>query len=193
MTNTIKKEDLSQENIVQYLLDIFKRRGAEAYLGESISMSEHMLQAAYAAELDEQSDEVISAALLHDIGHFTGEFPDDYIEQGVDNHHEKTGSAILERFFPESICYPVRWHVDAKRYLCAKEPDYFSGLSDASVKTLELQGGIFDEEQVKQFESSPDYLSAVQVRRYDDAAKVIGLETPPVEHYLQIVQRVLDK
>ena len=86
-------------NIVPFLADIFARRGAEEYLGEPVSMAEHMLQAAQCAQDAGQSPAVIVAALLHDIGHFTSEFgtysPDDV----VDKHHEDAGADLLAPFF----------------------------------------------------------------------------------------------
>lgn len=186
------KDNLTRGNIVDYLADIFNRRGSETYLGETITMTEHMLQTALNAENAGESSTLVVSALLHDIGHYTGEFPDDYIEQGVDNRHEYTGAAILEQFFPIEFTAPVRGHVNAKRYLCAVEPDYFAWLSDASVKTLELQGGSFDPIQVAEYEKNPHLNNTIKIRRYDDNGKVPGVITPNIDHYLKIVQQVLD-
>ena len=185
--------ELKRENIIPFLADIFNRLGADSYLGEDVTMSEHMLQSAFKAEQAGESDATITAALLHDIGHYTGEFPENYIELGVDNQHETMGSAILEKFFPAEVYEPVRWHVEAKRYLCAVEPEYFSGLSDASVKTLKLQGGPLDPNQVKEFEKNPHLDAIVRVRRYDDGGKLAGVLTPDIGHYLDIAQSVLNE
>ncbi len=187
------KNHLDRETIVDYLGDIFMRRGTESYLGEAVTMSQHMLQTAYNAEKAGQSKTVIVAALLHDIGHYTGEFPDDYIQQGVDNRHEHTGAAILEKFFGPEIVEPVRLHVDAKRYLCAIEPEYFDGLSDASVQTLALQGGPFNREQAAEFEKKPHLETTIRIRKFDDNGKTPGLNTPGVDYYLAMVQAVLDE
>ncbi len=187
------KNNLNRENLVEYLRDIFLRRGAESYLGESVTMSQHMLQTAYNAEKAGEPAWVITSALLHDIGHYTGEFPEDYIEQGVDNRHEHTGPAILEKFFDAEIVEPVRLHVQAKQYLCAVDPDYLGDLSDASVKTLELQGGPFNSDQVAAFEKNPHLETTIKIRKYDDGGKVAGVQTPDIDHYLAIVQQVLDE
>lgn len=80
-------------------------------------MSEHMLQSARLAEESGASDELIAAALLHDIGHSTNEFPEDALERGVDNHHDAAGARVLEPFFPPLVIACVRHHVRAKRYL----------------------------------------------------------------------------
>ena len=60
---------LNRETIVPFLADIFARRGAESYLGEPVTMAEHMLQGAWLAEAEGAPDELVAAALLHDIGH----------------------------------------------------------------------------------------------------------------------------
>ena len=185
--------ELNNANIIPFFADIFNRLGADSYLGEDVTMSEHMLQSAFKAEQAGESDETITAALLHDIGHYTGEFPENYIELGVDNQHETTGAAILEKFFPAEVSEPVRWHVEAKRYLCAVEPDYFSGLSEASVKTLELQGGPLNSAQIEEFEKNPHLEAIIRVRRYDDGGKLAGVITPEISYYLDIAQTVLNE
>lgn len=155
-------------------------------------MSEHMLQSAWIAEQAEETDSVIVAALLHDIGHYTSEFDEGYIGQGVDNEHEISGASILAKHFPPEVVEAVRCHVDAKRYLCAVEPSYFTGLSEASVQTLALQGGPMQPEQVRQFAQNPWLDTILRVRRYDDGAKVVGCTTPDAEHYLQKVEQLLN-
>jgi [1-hydroxy-2-(trimethylamino)ethyl]phosphonate dioxygenase len=149
------RQELTPDTIVAFLADIFARRGAESYLGEAVTMSEHMLQGAYLAEAEAASEELVAAALLHDIGHYTGEFGDDYIEQGIDNHHDEAGAQVLQRFFPPLVTDCVRLHVAAKRYLCAADANYFGKLSDASVKTLALQGGPMSAEEAAEFRNPP--------------------------------------
>lgn len=188
----MQNDKLNRENIVSFLADIFNRVGTDSYLGEEVTMSEHMLQAAQNAERAGESNAIITAALLHDIGHYTGEFPENYIDLGLNNRHETMGAAILEKFFPEEVTQPVRWHVDAKRYLCAVQPDYFHDLSEASVKTLKLQGGPMSQTEAGKFAKNPYADAVVRVRRYDDGGKVPGVSTPTIDHYLNVVQQVLD-
>ena len=179
------------EEIIALLRDILVRRGSESYLGEAVSMSEHMLQAAWIAEKAGESPGVIVAALLHDIGHYTGEFGDDYLDIGVDNLHEVAGEKILRSWFPPEVCESVRWHVDAKRYLCATESSYYESLSEPSKRSLDLQGGPMSDQEVKAFEQNPWLDTILRVRRYDDGGKVAGRHTPDMEHYLGIVETVL--
>jgi [1-hydroxy-2-(trimethylamino)ethyl]phosphonate dioxygenase len=181
----------TRETIVDLIEDIFLRRGAESYLGEQVTMSEHMLQAARLAEAEDGSDAMVAAALLHDIGHYANEFPEDALEQGIDNLHEIAGGRLLEPFFPPEVTEPVRLHVATKRYLCAVDPDYFATLSPASVHTLGLQGGPMSPEEVREFERSPYRDMAVKVRRWDEAAKVKDRPTPPFAHYRPVLERVV--
>ena len=184
-------DTLSPENIVPFIADIFARRGAETYLGEDVTMSQHMLQGAELAEAAGAGDEMIAAALLHDIGHFTSEFPEDALHDDIDAHHEDAGARVLERFFPSVVVDCVRHHVAAKRYLCATDPDYVSQLSAASVHTLNLQGGPMDADEAAAFAENANIDAILQVRHWDDAGKVAGHEAPPFSHYAPVLERVV--
>lgn len=184
-------ETLSAENIVDFIGDIFLRRGAESYLGEQVSMSEHMLQGAFLAEQAGSGDALIAAALLHDIGHYTNEFPEDALAQGQDNYHETAGARVLAPYFPTLVTDCVRYHVAAKRYLCATDPDYFGQLSEASVHTLGLQGGPMSPEEVDEMAKNPNLAAILQVRRWDEGGKVKGLKTPDFAHYAPMLRRVV--
>lgn len=184
---------LDASNIVAFIGDIFARRGAESYLGEDVTMSEHMLQGAMLAEQAGASDELVAAALLHDIGHYTNEFGPDAVGLGRDNYHETAGARVLEPFFPAIVTDCVRYHVAAKRYLCATDPGYYARLSQASKDTLALQGGPMDPDEVAAFSANAHLEAIIQVRIWDEGGKVKGLRTPPFEHYAPILQRVADR
>ena len=186
-------DDLTPETIVPFLADIFERRGGEEYLGEPVTMAEHMLQGATMAERAGMDEETIVAALLHDIGHFTSEFGMFTMADEEDRLHEEAGAAVLERFFPAIVTDCVRYHVAAKRYLCATRPEYFARLSDASVHSLRLQGGPMDEAEVAAFERNPNADRIVQVRYLDDAGKEPEMETPGFAHFAPMVQRVVER
>jgi len=185
--------ELNTGNIVEFIADIFERRGAESYLGEPVTMSEHMLQGAWLAEQDGAPEELVAAALLHDIGHYTSEFgtysPDDV----EDKHHDEAGGEVLAPFFPPVIVECVRLHVSAKRYLCATDPTYFSKLSPASVHTLSLQGGPMSAEEVKEFRRNPFHEEAVRVRIWDEGGKVAGMKTRAFRDYVPLLGRVVKK
>ncbi len=187
------KISLDQEGFMALLADIFYRKGSDSYLGEPVTMSEHMLQCAALAEQSGESDAVVTAGFLHDIGHYVQEFPEEYIRLEIDNRHECAGADLLEQFFPMEVTEPVRWHVQAKRYLCAKEDSYFKELSEASMKSLAWQGGPLDPVEARAFENNPHGEAIIRVRRYDDDAKIPGVTTPPVSHYLDIARRVMSQ
>ena len=181
---------LNASTIVDFIGDIFTRRGAESYLGEHVTMSQHMLQAAQLAEQSGATETVIAAALLHDIGHYTNEFPDDALANGTDNLHEEAGARVLAPFFPAAVTDCILHHVAAKRYLCATDPTYFGQLSAASVHTLNLQGGPMDVDEVAAFAREPNLKAIVQVRIWDDQGKDPAITTPGFDHYAPMVSRV---
>ncbi|MGN8115895.1 (R)-1-hydroxy-2-trimethylaminoethylphosphonate oxygenase [Labrys sp. 22185] len=184
---------LDAVTIVPFLADIFERRGAEEYLGEPVTMAEHMLQGAWFAEQEGASDELVAAALLHDVGHFTSEFGAYSPDDTEDKHHDDAGAEVLAPFFPKVVTECVRLHVAAKRYLCATDPSYDAKLSPASRHTLQLQGGPMDAAEIAQFRSSPFYKEAVRVRLWDEAGKVAGLKTRRFGDYAPLLQRVVDR
>lgn len=100
------------------------------------------------------------------------------------------GAEWLSRFGP-AVTEPLRLHVTAKRYLCAVDLAYLASLSPASIKSLALQGGPYDADEQAAFEREPFWREAVALRRYDDAGKVAGLETPPLEHYRPYLEAAL--
>ncbi|MGC3936814.1 (R)-1-hydroxy-2-trimethylaminoethylphosphonate oxygenase [Roseobacter sp. EG26] len=185
--------NLTPANIVAFLEDIFERRGGEEYLGEPVTMAEHMLQGATLAERSGQDEIIIVAALLHDIGHFTSEFGTFSMEDTEDRHHEDAGADVLQAFFPTLVTDCVRFHVAAKRYLCATRSEYFARLSAASVHSLNLQGGPMSAQEVSAFETNPNLREIIAVRYLDDAGKHADMETPAFAHFAPMVQRVVDQ
>jgi len=183
---------LTRDNIAAFLADIFERRGNEEYLGEPVTMAQHMLQGAHFAEEAGEPEIIIVAALLHDVGHFTSEFGMFSMADTRDRFHEEAGAEVLERFFPPLVTDCVRHHVAAKRYLCATDSDYFNELSEASIHSLSLQGGAMDPDEVAEFEKNPNLEAIVRVRRYDDAGKLPDFKTMPFSHYIPMIQRVVD-
>ncbi|MDH2298338.1 HD domain-containing protein [Cobetia sp. 29-18-1] len=177
------------EGIVGLIEDIFALHGADSYLGEDVTMAEHMLQAAHLAEQQGESESVILAALLHDVGHYANALPPEVLMNGQDNRHQVSGADWLARFFPAEIVEPVRQHVAAKRYLVAVEPSYRACLSQASLDSLALQGGAMEPHEAAAFAQLPQLAAILKVRRLDDAAKVAGMQTPDFAHYKPMLQR----
>lgn len=175
---------------VDTLFDLLERMGAVRYGSEAVSQLDHALQCAVLAERDGASAFLVVAALLHDIGHLTAD-DEGAALKGIDARHEVAGSGYLAGWFGAEVTRPVRLHVDAKRYLCAVEQDYFAGLSPASVRSLALQGGPFAGDEARRFIAQPLAAEAVRLRRWDDGAKVPGAATPPLAHYRPFVEQAL--
>ena len=171
------------------LASIYAQRGAAAYYGEAVTMTEHSLQAAYFARAHGASDALVLASLLHDIGHLIESVPDDIADWHHDAGHERSGSRWLAARFGPEVSEPVRLHVSAKRYLCATAPAYLNQLSAASVTTLGLQGGPMNDTEQAYFEAEPYWREAVLLRQFDDQGKIGGLKTPPFEHYRSLIDR----
>ena len=187
----MKPQNSGSDNIVDLILDLFAQRGAREYMGEAVSMSQHMEQSAACAVADGAPDSLVIAALLHDIGHFVGDHPIDTLEKGIDNSHEEVGARYLERCFPSSVTEPIRLHVAAKRYLCATDDEYLERLSAASVSSLMVQGGPMNPAEVAKFETRPYHKEAIKLRLYDDDGKVAGLTIKPVSAYRDTLESLL--
>jgi gamma-butyrobetaine dioxygenase len=174
----VLRRELAEE-IIQLMIE----RGGRSYFGEAVSQLEHALQAAWLASLANSDLSLIVAALLHDVGHLLHDLPERIADDHIDTKHEELGYEWLLACFGPAVAEPVRDHVAAKRYLCLVDPEYLAQLSPASVQSLALQGGPFSQEEAHAFEQLPRYREAVQLRRWDDAAKQPGLAVPTLQHY----------
>ncbi|WP_428662891.1 phosphonate degradation HD-domain oxygenase [Runella sp.] len=172
---------------------LFESQGDEQYYGEDVSQLEHAAQGAELARKGGFDKEVQAAAFLHDIGHLMpAEQEEELMEMyGRKDHEEIAADWLREKGFPEKVCILVANHVNAKRYLTFKNPKYFAGLSEASLKTLEFQGGPMQAEEAAVFEQNPYFELIIQMRRWDEAAKVTGLPKPDLEKYLALCEEVL--
>ena len=170
---------------------LFASEGAAGYLGEPVTQAEHMLQAAALAERAGAPPALIAAALLHDVGHFTGAVSGHELMRGTDNRHSDSGADWLAQWFGPEVTEPVRLHVAAKRYLCATEPGYTETLSPASVYTLGVQGGPMKGAELADFTASPYAAAAVRVRRWDDQAKDPQVRAPEFGHFRPVLEDLL--
>jgi phosphonate degradation associated HDIG domain protein len=176
---------------IDEILRLFELRGDSEYGGEAVTQREHALQASHFARQTGASPALVSAALLHDIGHLLHDLTDDAPDRGVDDRHEQLGAAWLARWFGPNVAEPVRLHVAAKRYLCAVEPAYLQHLSEPSRVSLGLQGGPMSAAEMAQFQASPHFADAVLLRRWDEAAKIPKLPVSGIEEYLPDLQAAL--
>ncbi len=177
---------------VDEILSLYEKFGNEDYIGEPVSQIEHMCQCAQLAEASGEDDEVILAAFFHDIGHLCEyAFPEKKLQHmdgvGVVDHEKLGATYLLSKGFSEKIASLVQSHVEAKRYLTFKYPEYFEKLSEASVKTLAFQGGVMSKAEADAFESEPLHKLYIQLRRWDEQAKETEKPLPPLDHYKQMM------
>jgi predicted HD phosphohydrolase len=184
--------------MLKRLIVLFDRFGQSDYIGEPVSQLQHAVQAAQAATLrfgvdTMEGKEAVVAALLHDVGHLVG------IEAGEENrmdgcgimNHEQLGGEFLSSLgFSSRVCKLVSNHVMAKRYLCWKDTEYHSRLSDASKTTLTFQGGPLSTEEAQIFEADSDFATILALRLCDEAAKVPGVDVPDLLQYKEILLSV---
>ena len=173
--------------IVREIFDLFARFGAGTY-GEDLSLERHMLQSAAMAKSMGAPDAVVVAALLHDIGYFLYADSEGALGAGRDFAHEALGAAWLSRAFDEAMTAPIALHVEAKRYLCAVEPGYYDQLSDASRRSLAVQGGVMSQAEAAAFARLPAFEAAVLLRRCDDLGKNAEAPTGGIDHYRGLIE-----
>lgn len=171
------------------IAEVFTRRGHEQYSGEPVTQLEHALQTATQAEREGADDELVTAALLHDLGHLLQDLGESPTLRGVDDVHQYAALPFLRGLFGERVLGGIRLHVDAKRYLCATRPGYHEALSEDSKRSLKLQGGVFGTAQAQAYIAMPGAAEAVRLRIWDDLAKTVGAPTPALEHFLQRARR----
>jgi gamma-butyrobetaine dioxygenase len=174
-------------DVVGAIFDLFQCRGEAAYFGEPVTQSEHALQAAWQASRDGAAPALILAALLHDVGHLLHRGGEDIADRGIDARHEIIGADWLSRWYGDEVIQPIRLHVAAKRYLCSIDPSYPPRLSAASQQSLLLQGGAFSAAEAREFEQQRHWKAAVQLRRWDEEAKMAGLTVPDLAHYRSLL------
>jgi phosphonate degradation associated HDIG domain protein len=167
------------------IMQLYESYGGSEYAGEKVSQLEHMVQAAQLAEEKGFDEEVILAAFLHDIGHIAEQADGENEMDGFGlKDHEAIGSVyLLEKGFSLKIARLVGSHVNAKRYLTRKDPEYYNQLSDASKRTLSYQGGMMSQQEAEQFEKDPLFSEIILMRKWDEQAKIQHKPLPDLHRY----------
>src|SRR5450631_2914539 len=166
------------------IAQLFSRHGSAQYSGEPVTQLEHALQTAHLAEQSDATDELVTACLLHDLGHLLNEQGETPTLRGIDDNHQYFALPFLHGLFPEAVLDAIKLHVDAKRYLCHANDEYYARLSDDSKRSLALQGGVFEAAAAIAFIALPAARDAVMLRQWDDLAKQADLATPSLAHFL---------
>ncbi len=172
--------------LVDVVLDLLAA-GADVTYGERVSMLDHALQSAALASADGAGDEMVLAALMHDLGHVLGRAGD----WGLPGHAE-VGARALQPLLDSTIVEPIRGHVAAKRYRVAVDPPYHDHLSEASQMSLAEQGGPLCADEAEAFRAGAFAAEALRLRAYDDDGKVEGLVIAPLESYRDLLAAALE-
>ena len=188
--NMVAPVGLSKERLtLDDIATLFRERGDEQYSGEPVTQLQHALQCAALAQAEGADDELVTAALLHDLGHLTHDLGATPTLRGIDDQHQHVALPLLHDLFGPRVRGAIGLHVDAKRYLCATEAGYYERLSEDSKRSLALQGGVFEATEAGRFAARTGALDAVRVRRWDDLAKSPTMGTPPLDHFLERASR----
>lgn len=185
--------NVQAEAIATEIIALYEHHGGAEYAGEKVTQLEHMAQAAQLAEQQGHEEEVVLAAFLHDIGHIcvSAAGDNEMDGYGIKDHEEVGGAFLQEKGFSKRLIRLVEAHVEAKRYLTWKSPAYYEQLSAASKKTLEYQGGQMSEEEALAFEQYPLFQLIIDMRLWDEEAKIEGLPVPDLAKYHGMIVRHL--
>jgi len=176
-------------NVIEKIIDKFQNNKS-LYIGEKVTIAEHMIQSAMMAEKTKSKDTLICSCLLHDYGHFILDDPDELVREKKDGKHEDVGYEYLKKYFKEEIVEPIKNHVLAKRYL-ARDQKYFNLLSPASITSLKLQGGLMSDDEAQTFEKNKYFKDSIKLRRFDEAAKNEGVKIKDIIEYKSLLQASL--
>jgi len=181
----INQINLLQMNIVNKIISSYSNNKS-LYIGEKVTMTEHMIQTAMLAEKNNSSSNLVCSSLLHDYGHFILENPDDLVKKEKDGKHEELGYKFLKKYFIKNVVEPIKYHVKAKKYL-SRDVKYYQTLSEASKVSLKLQGGIMNDREAREFENSEFFESSIKLRKFDDGAKKAGLKIKSINEYKNLL------
>ena len=176
-------------NIVDKIINKYQTNNS-LYIGEKVTMTEHMVQTAMLAEQNHSSESLICACLLHDYGHFIIEDPDQLVSKSIDGKHENIAFNFLKNYFKPEVVEPIKLHVQAKRYLC-RNKSYWNILSEASKVSLKIQGGIMSDNEAKKFVSLKFHDDAILLRKYDDEGKIPNIKMNKIEDYRNLINSQL--
>ena len=176
-------------NVIEKIIDKFQNNKS-LYIGEKVTIAEHMIQSAMMAEKTKSKDTLICSCLLHDYGHFILDDPDELVREKKDGKHEDVGYEYLKKYFKEEIVEPIKNHVLAKRYL-ARDQKYFNLLSPASITSLKLQGGLMSDDEAQTFEKNKYFKDSIKLRRFDESAKNEGVKIKDIIEYKSLLQASL--
>ena len=172
-------------SIIKKIINNYKTNKT-LYIGEKVTMTEHMIQSAMIAEKNKCKPSLVCASLLHDYGHFILDDPDELVNKKEDGKHEDVAYIYLKKYFKKSVVEPIKIHVNAKRYL-ARNKKYYDILSQASKVSLHLQGGVMDHNEAEIFEKEKFFDDSIKLRKFDEVAKKPNLKIKDIDEYKNLL------
>ena len=171
--------------IIEKIIQNYKNNNS-LYIGEKVTITEHMIQSAMLAEKNKSSTSLVCASLLHDYGHFILDNPDELINQKKDGKHEEIAYQYLKKYFKENVTEPIKNHVKAKRFL-SRDQKYYKILSPASIASLHLQGGVMNDNEAKEFQKEKFFEDSIKLRKFDEVAKKKDMEIKDINEYKNVL------
>ncbi|MCK6424619.1 MAG: HD domain-containing protein [Burkholderiaceae bacterium] len=173
---------------LEWLEQLFLTRGKRRCMPEDkVDLLSHSLQCAQLAEWAHADAELVAAAFLHDVGHLLPAVEAASPREG----HERRALPWLTPHFGEAVTEPMRLHVQAKRYLVGFDRRYLDALSPAALHGLSRQGGPMSSQELRRFEREAFAPEAIRLRVWDDLAQHPGKATPPLAHYLGLLEQLM--
>ena len=151
---------------------------------EEVDELSHALQSATQAIFAKAGPELLVAAFLHDVGRspaVSALFPD--------IPHQLAGAEWLAPRTSDKVAWLVSAHVPAKVFLVENDPEYLARLSPESVLSLGRQkGSAVADHGLDRWAANPWWPEALELRRWDDAAKVPGAETAGLDEIFKLLE-----
>jgi predicted HD phosphohydrolase len=189
----------SWQTTYEQITDSFDEASRIRYGESAVTELEHALQCAEHADQAGADEELVFAAMMHDVGRYAvpQELVSDTLQdvEIADNAlgHGERGAQLMENMLPERSLFCIRYHAESKMYLCQTNPNYRAKLSGASVKTLAIQSTNYDQVRLDELYGHQWWPDAIRVRTWDDAAKVKGRITRPLDYWVDRLERFLDE
>jgi predicted HD phosphohydrolase len=178
------------EEKINNIFKLYNDYGSVEYMGQGITHLEHALQTAYFARAQGYDNVVVTAALLHGIGHLIGLKYDFEImgNFGIKNY-EKIGADWLRQVeMSETTCLLIEKHTQARRFIVTTSPDYYDNLSETSKEILKLKGDLMAEKEIEEFRSNELKQALIVLSIWDEKSKMKNKSVPSLENYRKTIR-----
>ena len=187
----------SWQTAYEQVTDSFDKASTIRYGESAVTEIEHALQCAELADHAGADDDLVFAAMLHDVGRYavpqelvSDTLQDVEIAEDARGHGER-GAQLMANMLPARSLFCIQYHAESKIYLCQTNPNYRASLAGASVKTLAVQSANYDQARLDDLSGHRWWQDALRVRVWDDTAKVKGRETRPLGYWIDRLEKFM--